>query len=88
MATRGDGVSKSSFVKLHAGKNLINAQVVTIGTKKVTMDSVHNAIQKGAEIMVDNMLQTMGAPEAGKDKKKPSKKQAEEAKPTKGGKGK
>ena len=88
MATRGDGASKSSFVKLHAGKNLINAQVVTIGTKKVTMDSVHNAIQKGAEIMVDNMLQTLGAPEAGKDKKKPSKKQAEEAKPTKGGKAK
>lgn len=70
MATRGDGKSKSSFVKLRAGNELINAHVITIGTKKVTMDSVHNAIQKGAEQMVDNMISTLtGAPVSGKNTK-------------------
>ena len=70
MAVRGDGKSKSSFVKLRAGNELINAHVITIGTKKVTMDSVHNAIQKGAEQMVDNMISTLtGAPVSGKNTK-------------------
>ena len=68
MAIRGDGKSKSSFVKLRAGNELINAHVITIGTKKVTMDSVHNAIQKGAEQMVDNMISTLtGVPVSGKN---------------------
>lgn len=70
MAVRGDGKSKSSFVKLRVGNELINAHVITIGTKKVTMDSVHNAIQKGAEQMVDNMISTLtGAPVSGKNTK-------------------
>lgn len=71
MAVRGDGKSKSSFVKLRAGNNLLNTHVITIGTKKVTMDSVHNAIQKGAEQMVDNMITVVtGIPVAGKGDKK------------------
>ncbi len=75
MAVRGDGKSKSSFVKLRAGNDLINAHVITIGTKKVTMDSVHNAIQKGAEQMVDNMVAAVtGVPVAGKGDKKKAKK--------------
>lgn len=70
MAVRGDGKSKSSFVKVRAGGNLLNAQVITIGTAKVTMDSVHNAIQKAAEIMADNMIATAtGEPVQGKAKK-------------------
>ena len=70
MAVRGDGKSKSSYVKLRAGNELTNAHVITIGTKKVTMDSVHNAIQKGAEQMVDNMISTLtGAPVSGKNTK-------------------
>lgn len=71
MATRGDGKSKSSFVKIRAGNDLINTHVLTIGTVKVTMDSVHNAIQKAAEIMVDGMVSTVtGVPMAGKGDKK------------------
>lgn len=81
MAVRGDGKSKSSFVKLRAGNDLINAHVITIGTKKVTMDSVHNAIQKGAEIMVDNMISTLtGVPISGKPDKKTNKKMKGELK--------
>jgi len=81
MAVRGDGKSKSSFVKLRAGNDLINTHVITIGTKKVTMDSVHNAIQKGAELMVDNMISTLtGAPVSGKPDKKANKKMKGEVK--------
>ena len=81
MAVRGDGKSKSSFVKLRAGNDLINTHVITIGTKKVTMDSVHNAIQKGAELMVDNMISTLtGAPVSGKPDKKANKKTKGEVK--------
>lgn len=75
MATRGDGQSKSSFVKIRSGNDLLKTHVITIGTKKVTMDSVHNAIQKGAEIMVDNMISTLtGVPVSGKGIKKSDKK--------------
>jgi curli biogenesis system outer membrane secretion channel CsgG len=80
MAVRGDGQSKSSFVKVHAGNNLLNTHVITIGTKKVTMDSVHNAIQKGAEQMVDSMISTLtGVPLSGKGAKKPDKKPVNKA---------
>ncbi len=76
MAARGDGQSKSSFVKVHAGGNLLNTHVLTIGTVKVTMDSVHNAIQKAAEQMVDNMVSTVtGVSLQGKGGKKPIRKQ-------------
>lgn len=43
MAAKGEGVSKSSLVDI----NTLNAGV-TIGTVKVTQESVHNAIQKAA----------------------------------------
>lgn len=80
MATRGDGKSKSSFVKIQAGNSLLNTHVLTIGTVKVTMDSVHNAIQKGAEQMVDNMIATVtGVPVAGKGGKKAEKKPGNKA---------
>ena len=48
MAVKGDGKSKSSFVKLHAGNGLTGVKVLKIGTVNVTMDSVHNAIAKAA----------------------------------------
>ncbi len=81
MAVRGDGKSKSSFVKLRAGNDLINTHVITVGTKKVTMDSVHNAIQKGAELMVDNMISMLtGVPVPGKPDKKANKKTKGEVK--------
>lgn len=43
MAAKGEGVSKSSLVDV----NTLNAGI-TIGTKTVTQESVHNAIQKAA----------------------------------------
>jgi len=43
MAARGEGVSKSSLVDV----NTLNAGI-TIGTKTVTQESVHNAIHKAA----------------------------------------
>jgi len=60
MAVRGDGKSKSSFVNLRAGNNLATVHTVKIGTATVTQDSVHNAIKKAAEIMVDNMIVAAG----------------------------
>ena len=50
MVTRGEGESKSSYTGL-ALPNL--PATVTIGTKTVTMASVHNAIQKAAFDTVD-----------------------------------
>lgn len=52
LAVRGEGNSKSSFVKAKASPLVI----VNVGTKKVTQDSVHNAIQKAAHNAIDNML--------------------------------
>ena len=55
MMVQGDGSSKSSYVK--AGAKILNQeQIVTIGTKKVTMDSVHNAIQKASVDVVNKMV--------------------------------
>ena len=55
MMVKGDGSSKSSYVK--AGAKILNKeQIVTIGTKKVTMDSVHNAIQKASVDVVNKMV--------------------------------
>lgn len=54
MMIKGDGSSKSSYVK--AGVKMLNQeQIVTIGTKKVTLDSVHNAIQKASADVVDKI---------------------------------
>lgn len=55
MAVKGDGKSKSSFVKLHAGNGLTGMKVLKIGTVNVTMDSVHNAIAKAAEDIAGKM---------------------------------
>lgn len=55
MAVKGDGKSKSSFVKLHAGNGLTGVKVLKIGTVTVTMDSVHNAIAKAAEDVATRM---------------------------------
>lgn len=60
MAAKGDGKSKSSFVKVASG-GLSKAMVVKIGTAKVTQDSVHNAIQKAAFATVDDLLQRLFA---------------------------
>lgn len=51
---RGEGKSKSSYVNVAAGSD--NAGVITIGTVKVTQDSVHNAIQKAAFSTVDDFM--------------------------------
>lgn len=54
MMVKGDGSSKSSYVK--AGAKIMGAeQIITIGTYKVTMDSVHNAIQKASADVVDKI---------------------------------
>lgn len=50
MMLKGDGESKSSYTK--AG---VNSVVLTIGTSKVTMDSVHNAIQKAGVQIADKL---------------------------------
>jgi hypothetical protein len=55
MAVKGDGKSKSSFVRLHAGNGLTVVKVLKIGTVTVTMDSVHNAIAKAAEDVATRM---------------------------------
>ena len=55
MAVKGDGKSKSSFVRLHAGNGLTGVKVLKIGTVTVTMDSVHNAIAKAAEDIAGKM---------------------------------
>lgn len=53
--SKGEGKSKSSFTQVGSPMYMI-----TVGTKTVTQDSVHNAIQKAAyqatEILVDRML--------------------------------
>ena len=55
MAVKGDGKSKSSYVKLHAGSPLTGVKVLKLGTVTVTMDSVHNAIAKAAEDVTAKM---------------------------------
>lgn len=54
-AVRGEGSSKSSYVSLGAGTSSEKVVVITIGTKKVTQDSVHNAIQKAAMNVASNL---------------------------------
>ena len=73
MAVRGDGKSKSSYVNLQAGNSLATVHTVKIGTAKVTQDSVHNAIKKAAENMVDNMIVAAGGEPAPDKKAKPKK---------------
>lgn len=56
MMAKGDGSSKSSYVSVHAGNNLLGIHTVTIGTTRVTQDSVHNAIMKAAYAGVDKIV--------------------------------
>lgn len=49
MAVKGEGKSKSSYVKVQTGNVFTGVQTLKIGTATVTMDSVHNAIAKAAE---------------------------------------
>lgn len=51
-AAKGEGKSKSSFVKVQGGEVL----TVEVGKTKVTQDSVHNAIQKAAFETVDVLI--------------------------------
>lgn len=51
-AAKGEGKSKSSFVRVEGGP----VAVVEVGSVKVTQDSVHNAIQKAAYQTVDNLI--------------------------------
>ena len=51
-AAKGEGKSKSSFVKVQGGEVL----TVEIGNSKVTQDSVHNALQQAAFQTVDVLI--------------------------------
>ena len=51
-ASKGEGKSKSSFVKVQGGEIL----TVEVGKTKVTQDSVHNALQKAAFQTVDVLI--------------------------------
>lgn len=54
-AAKGEGKSKSSFVKVGSS----DVAVIEVGRTKVTQDSVHNAIQKaafqGADILIERL---------------------------------
>lgn len=54
-AAKGEGKSKSSFVKVKGGP----VAVVSVGNTKVTQDSVHNAIQQAAfqtaDVLITNL---------------------------------
>lgn len=52
IVARGEGTSKSSRVKV--GKD--GAGFITVGNKKIPQVSVHNAIQKAAYAVVDDMI--------------------------------
>ena len=54
-ASKGEGKSKSSFVKLSGGPFL----TVAVGTTKVTQDSVHNAIEQASFQAVDILLERL-----------------------------
>lgn len=55
MAAKGEGKSKSTYTKVKAAP----IGIVTIGTAKVTQDSVHNAIQKAAYASVDLLVKRL-----------------------------
>ncbi|MBO4401337.1 MAG: hypothetical protein J5809_05780 [Selenomonadaceae bacterium] len=54
-AAKGEGKSKSSFVKVEGGP----VAVVEVGSVRVTQDSVHNAIQKAAYQTVDILIRKL-----------------------------
>lgn len=51
-AARGEGISKSSEIKVGKGK----IGFITIGKNKIPQVSVHNATKKAAFSMVDNLI--------------------------------
>lgn len=65
MAAKGEGSSKTSYVK--AGAPTIG--YISIGTKKVTQDSVHNAVQKAAYQAIDIMVERLYGEKGKKTKK-------------------
>ena len=66
MTVRGDGASKSSYTKVQLGLKPVISPVIAIGTTKVTMDSVHNAIQKAAFDSVDKIVEKVTGEKAKK----------------------
>lgn len=70
LVIRGDGNSKSSFVKGKAYR----VDVVHVGTKKVTQDSVHNAIMKAANDVIDKLLLSVEGTKGKQSQKNSSKK--------------
>lgn len=54
-AARGEGVSKSSEIKVGKGK----IGFITIGKNKIPQISVHNATKKAAFSMVDNLIKNL-----------------------------
>lgn len=65
MAAKGEGKSKTSYVKVKTQP----VGIITIGTKKVTQDSVHNALQKAAYAAVDLLASRLYGNEEGAKKK-------------------
>ena len=53
MAAKGEGKSTSSLTKIGTEE----LGTITVGTKKVSQESVHNALQKAAYASVDTMLE-------------------------------
>ena len=75
MAAKGEGKSKTSYVK--AGTKAVG--YISIGTKKVTQDSVHNAVQKAAYEAVDILADRLyGGGMANEKVKKKQESEAEE----------
>ena len=63
MASKGEGKSTSSLTKIGTEE----LGTITIGTQKVSQESVHNALQKAAYAAVDTMLERLyGKKKAGK----------------------
>lgn len=54
-AAKGEGKSKSSFVKVGSD----NVAVIEVGSIKVTQDSVHNAIQQAAFQSIDILIERL-----------------------------
>lgn len=65
-AAKGEGSSKTSYVK--AGNKSVG--YISIGTKKITQDSVHNAVQKAACQAADVMVERLYGAQDKKKKKK------------------
>ena len=56
MAVKGEGKSKSSYVKAQTRNIFTGVKTLKIGNMTVTMDSVHNAIAKAADDVTGKMV--------------------------------